>query len=45
MAIKGAVKEWTDTKIKEPKLYQVIMLNDDFTSMEFASAFSEYGGQ
>lgn len=35
MATKGAVKEWTDTKLKEPKLYQVIMLNDDFTSMEF----------
>lgn len=35
MATKGAIKEWTDTKLKEPKLYQVIMLNDDFTSMEF----------
>ena len=35
MATKGAVKERTDTKIKEPKLYQVIMWNDDFTSMEF----------
>ena len=35
MAVKGAVKERTDIQIKEPKLYQVIMLNDDFTSMEF----------
>lgn len=35
MATKGAIKEWADTKFKEPKLYQVIMLNDDFTSMEF----------
>lgn len=35
MATKGAVKERTDIKIKEPKLYQVIMWNDDFTSMEF----------
>ena len=31
----GAVKERTGTKIKEPKLYNVIMLNDDFTTMEF----------
>ena len=35
MAVKGAIKERTDIQIKEPKLYQVIMLNDDFTSMEF----------
>jgi len=35
MATKDAVKERTNSKLKEPKLYQVIMLNDDFTSMEF----------
>ena len=28
-------KERTDNKIKEPKQYNVIMLNDDFTTMEF----------
>lgn len=35
MAAKDAVKERTDSRIKEPKQYNVIMLNDDFTSMEF----------
>lgn len=37
MATKGAVKEYTDVKrhICEPKQYAVIMLNDDFTTMEF----------
>ena len=35
MATKESVKERTGSKLKEPKLYQVIMLNDDFTSMEF----------
>ncbi len=35
MATKDAVKERTDSRIKEPKQYNVIMLNDDFTSMEF----------
>lgn len=38
MATKGAIKERTDEKIKEPKLYQVIMLNDDFTTMDFVVA-------
>ncbi len=28
-------KELTDTGLNEPKMYQVIMLNDDFTTMEF----------
>lgn len=35
MATKGATRERTDNKIKEPKKYAVIMLNDDFTTMEF----------
>ena len=35
MAAKEAVKERTDIKIKEPRQYHVIMLNDDFTTMEF----------
>lgn len=38
MATKDAVKERTDHKIKEPRLYQVIMLNDDFTAMDFVVA-------
>lgn len=35
MATKGAVKTRTKIKTKEPKQYNVIMLNDDFTTMEF----------
>lgn len=35
MATQGAVKERSSSKIKEPKQYHVIMLNDDFTTMEF----------
>ncbi len=35
MATKNFVRERTVSKIKEPKKYNVIMLNDDFTSMEF----------
>jgi len=35
MALQGSLKEKTDRKIKEPKKYQVIMLNDDFTTMDF----------
>ena len=35
MATQTFLKEHTDIKVKEPKQYQVIMLNDDFTSMEF----------
>ena len=31
----GAVKELSRAKLKEPKQYQVIMFNDDFTTMEF----------
>lgn len=35
MATKEAIKERTNNKIKEPKQYNVIMFNDDFTTMEF----------
>ena len=31
----GAVKERVDTKKLDPTLYQVILLNDDYTTMEF----------
>lgn len=35
MATKEGVKERTNNRIKEPKQFNVIMLNDDFTTMEF----------
>ncbi|MBR4514254.1 MAG: ATP-dependent Clp protease adaptor ClpS [Lachnospiraceae bacterium] len=35
MPTQSSVKEKSGIKIKEPKKYQVIMLNDDFTTMEF----------
>lgn len=35
MATKDAVKERTSSKIKEPRQFNVIMYNDDFTTMEF----------
>ena len=35
MATKEATKEKQRHKLKEPKYYQVIMLNDDFTPMDF----------
>jgi ATP-dependent Clp protease adaptor protein ClpS len=31
----GAVKERVEIRNREPKLYQVILLNDDYTTMEF----------
>ena len=35
MATKDAVKEKTSSKIKEPRQFNVVMHNDDFTTMEF----------
>ena len=35
MPTQGSVKEKSGIKVKEPKKYKVIMLNDDFTTMEF----------
>src|SRR5437868_14762298 len=31
----GAVKERTSEQIKEPALYNVVLLNDDYTPMQF----------
>ncbi len=35
MAVQRSTQEYTRTKVKEPGHYNVIMINDDFTSMEF----------
>ncbi len=35
MATKGEVREHSREKLKEPKQYRVVMLNDDFTTMDF----------
>lgn len=35
MATAGSLKEKSESRVKEPKQYRVIMLNDDFTSMDF----------
>jgi len=35
MSVKDAVKEKTKVKVEEPKRFNVIMWNDDFTTMEF----------
>jgi ATP-dependent Clp protease adaptor protein ClpS len=31
----GAIKERAETKSQDPKLFNVILLNDDYTTMEF----------
>ena len=38
MGTQSSVKERTDIRVKEPKQYNVIMINDDFTTMEFVVA-------
>ncbi len=35
MSVQGETREKTKVSIREPKHYQVIMHNDDFTSMDF----------
>ena len=35
MPVQSEFKERTDNKLQEPKHYKVIMMNDDFTTMEF----------
>ena len=35
MGTLGSEKEKTISKLKEPKRYNVVMFNDDFTTMEF----------
>ncbi len=35
MDTQSVVRESVNTKVKEPKRYNVILLNDDFTTMEF----------
>lgn len=35
MAFKEGIKEWTKSKVKQPRQYQVLIYNDDFTPMDF----------
>ncbi|MCQ2464598.1 MAG: ATP-dependent Clp protease adaptor ClpS [Oscillospiraceae bacterium] len=35
MGVQNAAREYTGSRIKEPKQYCVVMHNDDFTTMEF----------
>lgn len=35
MSTQSALKDKTDNRVKEPKRYNVVMWNDDFTTMEF----------
>lgn len=41
MSLQGEVQEKIRQKVKEPKLYHVIMHNDDFTPMDFVVALLE----
>lgn len=34
-SVKDRVKDRSKIEVREPKMYRVIMLNDDFTTMEF----------
>lgn len=38
MGTLGATKEQSKARIKEPKQFNVLMLNDDFTTMDFVVA-------
>ena len=35
MAFKEGIKERTKSKVKQPRQYQVLIYNDDFTPMDF----------
>jgi ATP-dependent Clp protease adaptor protein ClpS len=37
----GAVRERAETRTEQPKLYNVILLNDDYTTMEFVMQILE----
>ncbi len=38
MATKESVKERTSSRVKEPRQFNVVMHNDDFTTMDFVVA-------
>ncbi|WP_200762607.1 ATP-dependent Clp protease adaptor ClpS [Nitrosophilus alvini] len=35
MAVKREIKEKSEVQVKEPKLFKVFLLNDDYTTMDF----------
>lgn len=35
MAVQGEIRQKTNAKVREPRRYQVIMHNDDYTPMDF----------